>query len=208
MEALLTFPIGVLAGLALAVPLGAIGILLIQEGLSGGLRKGLSAAAAVATVDTVYCALAVLAGTIAAPVVAGWAPWPQFAGGALLVVIGARALAKSRRALTPTTTTQDQPSYSSRGRFVLFLTLTAINPTTLLYFVAILPGLHEVATSTPAQVAFIAGVALASFGWQAALVVGGSLLGRRTGPRLRGWTAIVGNGAVMVFGVALMTQAR
>jgi len=136
MDVMLTFPVGVLAGLALAAPLGAIGVLLIQEGLAGGLRTGLPAAAAVAAVDTVYCALAVVAGTLAAPVVAGWAPWPQLVGGVLLVAIGARALAKSRRAPAPATATAS--ASPARGRFALFVTLTAINPATLLYFVAIL----------------------------------------------------------------------
>ncbi|WP_203580236.1 LysE family transporter [Microbacterium hibisci] len=204
MDVLLTFPVGVLAGLALAAPLGAIGVLLIQEGLGCGLRNGLSAAAAVATVDTVYCTVAVSAGTLAAPVVAGWAPWPQLAGGAILVVIGARALAKRRRSPAA-----EAPGLapSTRGRFLLFLTLTAINPATLLYFVAILPALHDVATSIPAQVAFVAGVAAASFGWQAALVAVGSVLRRGTGPKFHVWTAIIGNGAVIVFGIAIIVQA-
>lgn len=207
MDPLLAFPVGVIAGLALAVPLGAIGVLLIHEGLSLGLRKGLSAAAAVATVDTVYCTAAVIGGTLAAPVVAGSAPWPQLAGGAVLVAIGARGLARSTRSLTSAQTTPDPLAHSSGGRFVLFVTLTAINPATLLYFVAILPGLHEVATSAPAQTAFVVGVALASFGWQAALVAVGALLRRGASPKFRVWTAIAGNSAVIVFGLALVVQA-
>lgn len=207
MDALLSFPIGALAGLALAVPLGAIGVLLVQEGLSGGWWNGLSAAAAVATVDTVYCSIAVLAGAFAAPVVVGWAPWPQLAGGAVLVAIGARALVKSRTSLAPASTIPEPSAYSSPSRFALFLTLTAINPATLVYFVAILPGLHEIAPSIPAQIAFVAGVAVASFGWQSALVAGGSILRRRTGPKFRGWTAAIGNGAVIVLGIAVITQA-
>lgn len=206
MDPLLAFPVGVVAGLALAVPLGAIGVLLIHEGLSLGLRRGLSAAAAVAAVDTVYCTAAVIAGTLAAPVVAGWAPWPQLVGGAVLVAIGARGLARSRRSLD-SAQTPEPLAHSPGGQFVLFVALTAINPATLLYFVAILPGLHEVATSAPAQTAFVVGVALASLGWQAALVAAGSLLRRGASPKFRVWTAIAGNSAVVVFGLALVVQA-
>ena len=42
---------GMVAGLALAAPLGAIGVLLLQEGVIRGLRRGLPGAAAVATLD-------------------------------------------------------------------------------------------------------------------------------------------------------------
>lgn len=204
MDALLTFPAGLVAGLAVAVPLGAIGVLLIQEGIARGFRAGLPAASAVATVDTVYCVVAVLAGAVAAPVVTGWAPWPQRVGGAVLVAIGVRGLMRTSRARVPAPVGPAPAASSSRARFGLFLTLTAINPATLLYFVAILPGLHEVATSMPAQIAFVTGVGVASFGWQAALVAGGSVLGRIAGPALRMWTTVLGNGLVTLLGVALI----
>lgn len=209
MDALLTFPAGLVAGLAIAVPVGAIGVLLIHEGVARGFRAGLPAAVAVASVDTVYCAVAVLVGAIAAPVVGGWAPWPQRVGGAVLAAIGVGGLLRSRGARVPAVVGSAPAvpaprGVSPRARFGLFLALTAINPATLLYFVAILPGLHDLATSIPAQIAFVAGVTVASFGWQAALVAGGAFLRRIGGPRLRVWTTVVGNGVVILLGIALI----
>ena len=49
---------GMLAGLGVALPLGAISVLLLGEGVTRGFRAGAPAALAVGTVDTLYCAVA------------------------------------------------------------------------------------------------------------------------------------------------------
>ncbi|MEF3404971.1 LysE family transporter [Agromyces sp. CCNWLW203] len=201
---------GVIAGLALAAPLGAIGVLLVQEGILRGLRGGLPAAAAVATVDTLYCAAAVAAGALMAPVIASWVPWPQIVGGVALVALGVHGLSKARRTAQEATgaeATALVPSGTGRSRYLLFLALTAVNPATLLYFAAILPGLKETASSSAAQVGFVVGVALASFAWQTLLVTLGAGLRHRTGAAFRRWTAVVGNGTVVALGALLIAQA-
>ncbi|MFB2581350.1 LysE family transporter [Herbiconiux sp. P15] len=196
---------GLVAGLALAAPLGAIGVLLIQEGLTRGLRRGMPGAAAVATVDILYCIAAVTAGALAGPVVNGWAPWPQIVGGAALVAMGVLGLVRSRRrrgsqgADAPITR-----SGTSLRRFALFIGLTALNPATLVYFAALLTGLESVTGSPSTAVAFVMGVGVASFAWQALLVALGAGLGRKVGPSFRGWTSVIGNGLVVVLGAALI----
>ena len=197
---------GMVAGLALAAPLGAIGVLLLQEGVIRGLRRGLPGAAAVATVDILYCALAVTLGSFAAPIVSTWSPWPEIIGGLALVALGAHGLLKARRAKTDVDGPVP-PAPSSRGRFLLFFGLTAINPATLVYFAALLPGLDSVATSPAARIAFIIGVGAASFAWQALLVALGAGLRRKTGPRFRTWTGIVGASAVVGLGLLLIIRA-
>ena len=201
---------GTVAGLALAAPLGAIGVLLVQEGILRGLRGGLPGAAAVATVDTLYCAAAVAAGALVAPVIASWAPWPQIGGGVVLVALGAHGLSKAQRTARQAGGTEATALTSAgmgRNRYVLFLGLTAVNPATLLYFAAILPGLKETASSNVSQVGFVVGVASASFAWQALLVALGAGLRHKTGARFRRWTAVVGNSTVVALGALLIAQA-
>lgn len=204
---------GAVAGLALAAPLGAIGVLLVQEGVLRGLRGGIPGAAAVATVDTLYCAAAVAAGAVLSPMISAWAPWPQVGGGVVLIVLGVLGLVKGLRAARRTAVAGAAPpsnpsdSGTGRARYALFLGLTAINPATLLYFAAILPGLKEAASSTAAQVGFVVGVALASFAWQALLVAIGAGLRHRTGASFRNWTAVIGNGTVAALGALLIAQA-
>ena len=57
---------GLVAGWGVAIPLGAIGVLLVDLGMRGGFRHAAPAAAAVATADLLYAAVAAAAGAAAA----------------------------------------------------------------------------------------------------------------------------------------------
>lgn len=208
MDVLFSLLSGSVAGLLLAAPLGAIGILLIQEGVTRGLRQGLPSAAGVATVDVLYCAVAVAAGALAGPIVGDWTPWPQIVGGSAVIVVGVIGLVKSRRGSEPVI---DQTTGRARAplqRYVVFVGLTALNPATLVYFAAIVSGLDQFTQSLSTSWAFVMGVGIASFGWQALLVAIGAALRRRTGPSFRGWTTVIGNGLVVALGITLLAQAR
>ncbi|WP_291057542.1 LysE family transporter [Herbiconiux sp.] len=206
MDVLFALASGLVAGLALAAPLGAIGVMLIQEGVSRGLRRGLPGAAAVATVDILYCTAAVTAGALVGPLVGALTPWPQIVGGAALVVIGVRGIVAGGHRPVREGAPDARRSQTSLGRFALFLGLTAINPATVVYFGAILTGLGQVAESVPTGIAFIAGVGVASFSWQALLVLIGAALRRRTGSSFQRWTALLGNGLVVLLGVLLLAR--
>lgn len=199
---------GIVAGLALAVPLGAIGVLLVQEGVTRGLRQGLPAATAVATVDILYCAVTVTAGSVVGPIVSRWEPWPQIIGGFALVALGGQGLLGSWRSTAGEIGGQMADSATSRRRrFALFVGLTAINPATLVYFVALLPSFDQIAPSISARMALVAGVGIASFGWQASLVMLGAYLRSTTGPSFRTRTAAIGNGVVAILGMMLIATA-
>ncbi|WP_265523458.1 LysE family transporter [Oerskovia flava] len=204
MEHLPVLVAGLVAGLGVAVPLGAIGVLLVQEGASRGRAGGAPAAVAVASVDLLYCVAAVLGGSAAAPVVATWGPWPQVVGGAALVAIAAVGLVRSRRTAPGAARETTAGRGSSWRRYALFFGLTAINPATLVYFAAIVTGLSSITTSAEAAAAFVVGVGLASLGWQLLLVVAGAFLHGRAGPRLHAVTSLVGNGVVGVLGVSMI----
>jgi threonine/homoserine/homoserine lactone efflux protein len=53
---------GVFAGYAIAVPVGVIAVLIIETGMMGGLRRGFAAGAGAATVDLLFCSLALVVG--------------------------------------------------------------------------------------------------------------------------------------------------
>src|SRR4051812_50032186 len=57
---------GLVAGWGVAIPLGAIGVLLVDLGMRAGLRRASAAAAAVATADGLYAAVAAVAGSAVA----------------------------------------------------------------------------------------------------------------------------------------------
>ncbi|MFY1622347.1 LysE family transporter [Micromonospora sp. WMMD735] len=89
---------GFAAGLGVAMPLGAIGVLIVREGMLGGHRSGLAAAFGVATVDTLYCLGALLTGAALAPVIASWGDAPRYLSGLVIVGLGCHQLVTLRRA--------------------------------------------------------------------------------------------------------------
>ncbi|GHS88322.1 hypothetical protein AGMMS50218_12020 [Actinomycetota bacterium] len=84
--------LGVLAGLAVALPLGPVGLLVVQTGLTRGLRVGVGAALGVAAVDGAYAVLAVSAGAAVRAVVEPRAVLVQLVGAAVLVGVGVHGL--------------------------------------------------------------------------------------------------------------------
>lgn len=202
MDLLAALGSGALAGLGVAMPLGAISVLLLGEGVARGFRAAAPAGLAVGLVDTLYCALAVVLGVVAAPAIAAWGTWPRLIGGCALIVIAAFGLWRAWRRTADDEATP--PAGSGLRLFGLFLGLTAINPATLVYFAAITVGLAHLLSSAAAGGLFVLGVGVASVSWQLLVVAAGGLLRGRTTPRIRRLTALVGNLIVAGLGVAML----
>ncbi|WP_062287828.1 LysE family transporter [Demequina phytophila] len=200
---------GFLAGLAVAMPLGAIGLLILRESMVRGLGEGLAAAAGVATVDLAYCAVAVGFGAAIAPALEPWLPSIAVVSGVVIVGIGAWLL---RGALRPAeaATTQDGATIPGRplrvyGRFVA---LTALNPATVVYFLALAAVVTTVTTAAAGPAVFVVAAGLASLLWQAGLAVVGAAVGAKVSPRIVRALGIAAAVAVMALGVAAIVAAR
>lgn len=160
----------VAAGLGVAMPLGPVGLLLLSEGMKRGRRPALVAASAIALVDLLSCAVAVVAGATLAPVVRGWGFVPGVISGIVVVALGVRQLIGSVRAVRAPS---DATAVSQGAVFVRFVVLTATNPLTLVYFFALSGALGD---SAGHPVVFVLIVGLTSFLWQAGLGLIGSML--------------------------------
>ncbi|WP_074711123.1 LysE family transporter [Arthrobacter alpinus] len=198
--------VGLLAGFGLAAPLGAIGILLIREGMAWGFKDASPAAAAVATVDTIYCIVAVALGVAAAPLVSSWGAWPGLMGGLILVLIGAIGVSKAFGSAQVPVNEPEPQRRGRAGRFMLFTGLTAINPTTLLYFVALLTAVARPLGSFSSSVAFVTGVGAASLVWQLGLVFVGRMFRARAAAKARRRLNTIGFSLVVVLGLAAILQ--
>src|SRR3954469_5919167 len=93
------FGAGALAGLGVALPLGAIGVLLVREGITGGWRPAFAAGTGVALVDGAYAAGAVALGTAVTGVLAGRERAVQLVGAVVLVAVAVHGLLALRRPL-------------------------------------------------------------------------------------------------------------
>jgi arginine exporter protein ArgO len=203
---------GVLAGLAVAVPLGAISVLILQEGLSRGWRHASAAATGVALVDLAYAGVATAAGTAVTRALANHTRAIQLVGAVVLLAVAAHGLLGLRTAGDPALAPGEIPATppgsggvgGPRPGAVLrrFVALTAINPLTAVYFVVLTAGLGSTVAGARAGAAFVAGVFGGSWAWQLALAATGSTAAARLPARARTVTGAVGY--LMVIGYAVI----
>ena len=193
--------VGLAAGLGVAMPLGAIGVLILRESMLNGLRHGVAAAAGAASVDLVYAALAVTAGAAFAPVIRSWGVIPGLICGAVLIGLGIHQLVKAGRSAGPPLQLPRQ------AVFIRFVALTAINPLTLIYFLALAGGLTMPGGGPVAAAVFVAAAGLASLAWQLGLAIAGRGLGSAISGRASRVLGLVASGLVASLGVVVILAA-
>jgi len=168
---------GLLAGYAVALPLGAIGSYLITLTARSSLRIGVAAALGVAVMDGMYALLAVLGGAAAAAALAPLAEPLRWSAVVVLLLLAGRALWAVRTA--PVGSVEPLPPRRPVAVFGQFVGLTAINPPTLISFTALVIGARLGNAGQPAARAlFVLGTFVASVSWQLVLAASGALLGR------------------------------
>lgn len=200
----LTALAGAAAGLGVAMPLGAIGALLLREGLVNGFRTGAFAAGGVAFVDTLYCAVAMVLGGAAAQAVDAHRGAFLIVSGLLVVAVGVRQLLGALRGAPASTETGEAlPAARGRRLFAQFVLLTAVNPITLVYFVA-LAGAAGRGDGWAGPVVFVAAVGVSSLAWQLGLVVTGAALGRGVRPRTAEVIGMVAAAIVIALGIGVV----
>ncbi|MFI2367388.1 hypothetical protein [Streptomyces sp. NPDC018833] len=209
---------GAVAGLGVAVPVGAIGVLLVQESMRSR-GTAVAAASAVAVVDMAYAALATALGPLVASALSGVEAWVRLASALILAGIAAHGLWSSVRGPgAPAGAESGQRLRSANpgrlagraepvarprpGRvFARFAALTAVNPTTALYFAALTTAQGAALQSGAAGAVFVGGVLIASLAWQQFLVAAGGYAGARISDTTRAWTFRIGFGLVAVYAV-------
>ncbi|GAA5128734.1 LysE family transporter [Haloechinothrix salitolerans] len=198
---------GLLAGYAIAIPVGAIGAYLIGLTARTNLRIGLSAAFGVATVDGAYALVAVLGGAALAPVVARYDEPLRAVSVGVLAVLAAVVLWRSLREYR-VPESGDEPGErmtSPPKAYWTLVGLTSVNPTTVVYFAALVVGHSGSVTATPLHATvFVAAAFAASASWQCLLAGGGALLGSLlSGSRGRLATSLVSSALIAAFAVHL-----
>ena len=197
---------GLLAGYGIAVPVGAVAAYLVALSARTSLRVGLAAALGVAVVDGGYALAAVLGGAAVAQRLEPVAVPLRWLSVVVLLVLAARtAVAATRAYRSREQPTGLDPTHPSPARACANLAAaTALNPATVVYFVALV-GARAGAPMPPAErVAFAAAAFVASASWQALLAGGGALVGRAlTGARARLATALTSSAVIVALALRL-----
>ncbi|GAA0603845.1 lysine transporter LysE [Streptomyces crystallinus] len=189
---------GAAAGLGVAMPVGAVGVLLVQQGMRDR-RGAVAAASAVAVVDFAYAAVATALGPWVASALSGVEAWVRLVAAGVLMAIAGRGLWGSRGPAAPTA--PDAVPASPAGTFVRFAALTLVNPTTALYFTALTTAQGSSLHGGGSGAVFVAAVFAASFVWQQLLVAASAFARARISDAARMWTFRFGYGLVALYAV-------
>ena len=201
---------GLVAGLGVAVPVGAITLLIIDTGIRSGFRQAFAAGAGAAGADFLYALVAAVGGAVVAAWLAGAAKVFAVAGGVVLVVLGAWGLCGTGRDRTPR-----DPGVGWRAQrdsawptFVRFLALTLVNAMTVVYFAALITGTAASRHWTALDfVLFLAGAGSASLCWQTLLAAFGHVARHVLSLRTQAMLSVLGNLLVCGLGVRLALHA-
>jgi putative LysE/RhtB family amino acid efflux pump len=191
-----------LIGVAVAAPVGPLGMLCIQRTLARGWRAGLATGLGIATGDGTYAALAAFGLAALASALVAWQMPLRLIGGAALILLGARSML-ARSAATPPAET---PGHA--GAYLSAVGLTLTNPLTIMAFAAVFASAGLVAQpGWGSALAATLGVASGSLSWWLALTTGMTLARRSAGGRLVSAVSRVSGGVIAAFGVAAIVSA-
>jgi len=191
---------GVLAGYGIAIPVGAIAVLIVTTGMRCGFPCAASAGTGAATADLFYALVAVIAGVAVAEALEPWAQPIRLVSAGVLIAIAVTGLVRRRRFenVAVEVVVRRGELVRTYGRF---LGLTIINPLTVVYFASMVLGTTAGTTRTlPEMIVFVAGAFVASLSWQLLLAGVGAVARRGLSPRFRAVTTVIGN--IFILGLA------
>ncbi len=211
-------------GLAVAAPVGAMGVLCIQRTVARGWSGGLSTGSGIATADAMFAAVAALGITAVADALVSLQAPLRIVGGVGLLWLGWRALRSAPPSPEPPRMQapgmqapgMQEPDATHPGSgpsagalrtagplrdYVSAVGLTLANPMTIIAFAAIFAGAGLTAQpdATQALVA-TAGVAVGSLAWWVALTAVVAAIRHALSDRILLWVNRVSGVMLLVFG--------
>ena len=209
---------GLLAGLGIAMPVGAVATYLVAVTARTNLRTGACAALGVATADGLYALIAVAGGAALVPVLQPILLPLRIASAVVLVALAVRGAATAitrYRARAATGPAREETPLGPLRAYLGFLGITLMNPLTVIYFAALVlggsgsgsAGGSGIAASGSGAAAdpqvleravFVVAAFVASASWQLLLAGGGALLGRVLTGRLGRLLTAIGSSVVIV----------
>ncbi len=194
---------GIAVGFVIAAPVGPVGMMCIHRTITDGKLFGFVTGLGAAIADTLYgCIAAFGLGFLAAELINYQIGLRAF-GGAVLCVIGIRALL-NRRAPNPVAPKRDQLFRIFVSTFII----TVTNPLTILSFVAIFAaiGIAEVKEQMGWGIALVAGVFIGSAAWWVLLTSIAGIFHKRLDDTTAIWVGRVSGIVIIGFGLVLLAS--
>ncbi|MGA3026941.1 MAG: LysE family transporter [Bryobacteraceae bacterium] len=194
---------GAAAGLAIAAPVGPIGLLCIRRTLNRGRLAGFVSGLGAASADLIYGMAAATGITALNAWLLHRASWLSVAGAVFLIALGIRTWRE--RPAGESASARDGGLGASFGSTFL---LTLTNPMTIVFFAGLMAGLGAMAaSSSAAPFSLAAGVFLGSAAWWLVLAGTTGLLRHRLSPDALRWVNRAPAVALIGFGLNTLRTA-
>jgi threonine/homoserine/homoserine lactone efflux protein len=205
---------GMLIGLAIAAPVGPIGVLCIRRTLAYGRASGFASGLGAATADAVYGSIAAFGLTVAATLLVGSRTALQLIGGGFLVYLGLRTILEKPKpiGLTPDALPEadhqgawGRINWKGLGQdFGSTFLLTLTNPMTILSFAAIFAGLGAT-TAMGGGLLVVVGVFTGSALWWLTLsLLTGLFRGWMTRSNGLRWANWISGAIILIYGIVAL----
>ncbi|MEO1619579.1 MAG: LysE family transporter [Cyanobacteria bacterium J06632_3] len=209
----IVFGRGLLMGVAIAAPVGPIGLLCIRRTIDRGRWVGIASGCGAATADGVYGAIAAFGLTAISTFLVEYTLYLRVIGGLFLCYLGLSTFfAASLSATTSLSASGSEEIQLQKanwvGAYTSTFALTLTNPATIFSFLAIFAGLGITQTAYLTSVTLVFGVFTGSVLWWLVLVSGVAHLRRRLTPqrliRFNRWSSRVFGVLILGFGIAAL----
>jgi threonine/homoserine/homoserine lactone efflux protein len=200
---------GFAIGFSIAAPVGPIGLLCFQRAMNKGMLHGFLSGLGAATADAMYGLVAAFGLTAVTTVLVGSALWLKLIGGLFLCYLGWNIW----KATPATQAAQAAPVIKTStagllGNYAGTFVLTALNPATILSFLAIFAGVGIEAGQGPNPVLLVAGVFSGSACWWLVLCTIAVALRARFGSARMRWLNRLSGAFLCGFGIWILAGLR
>ena len=203
------FITGLVAGIALAIPLGPMAILLISTTIKHGRGIGVFGALAMASVDFSYAALVFAFGNAVVTSLSQFVLPMRLVGSAILVFVAIRIFLEARRSAKLEAPALENSPASRFKTYAKFFGLTVLNPATAFYFVGITPSVAVMAGANSSGfgvLEFAIGVFIGSVVWQLSLVFAAHLTAKFTDVKVQHRIQYAGALLILALAVGLLLK--
>jgi len=193
----------IIIGLAIAAPVGPIGILCIRTTIAKGILAGLAVGFGAAAADGFYVIIGGLGLGIVIKILLGIAPILKVVGGVFLLFIGTKIFLK--KVSYSKTETEVRKSYGRLFSSTFFLTLS--NPMTILTFLGVISAMEVEMTTNFDLITLILGVFLGSILWWVFLVTIVSIVAKRLSVKVLSFINKLAGLILIGFGIYILGWA-
>jgi len=189
-------------GLAIAAPVGPIGLLTIRRTLAHGFRIGLATGLGAATADAMYGLVAAFGLTAVMSALVDHADAIRVIGGIALVGLGATGVRKTLQHRRLRVAVVDEPP-GVVGAWLQTTALTLTNPATILSFIAMFAGIGIVKPGADvwSSLVLVLGVAVGSASWWFFLCGITNLVRGRLSDSAVNTINLAASGSIVMFGL-------